>query len=244
MRTTTTAMSDSYPTSCRRCKRELCPADFLQDRAMMLLGRGYCIPCLKQITPKCHYCARTLHQADFTEGRAVSLNGQKVCEGCMEHAVRDASLPEPKPMPAPDHREGADRESRRSCARFVPPPDCTLTVKPRGLRGLISGNAVVLWVDVSEGGLRAVLHGAFKPGDSVEGKMAHPTLDKKISFEAQVRHARSSEKYPGCTLAGLKFVEPSALLVAFIREVLGRNPSVFSLKPPTPKSPFPPARSA
>jgi len=211
---------------------------------MMLLGRGYCIACLEQITPKCHLCSKPLHQADFTEGRAVTLNGQKVCEGCMERAVQNASIPEPKPLPPPDHHEDAAWESRRACSRFVPPLDCTLTVKLRGLLGLISGNAVVLWIDVSEGGLRAVLHGSYKPGDPVEGRMAHPTLDDKIEFRAQVRHGKPSEKYPGCTLAGLKFEEPSALLVAFIREVLGCNPSVLSLKPPTPKSPFPPARSA
>lgn len=235
-------MSDTYPGECRRCKRELCPADFFQDRAMMLLGRGYCIPCLEAVTPKCQLCSKGLHQADFTEGRAVVVNGSRVCEGCMERAVHNAARPEPKPIPEPHDEPGW--ESRRTCSRFVPPQDCDLRVKPTGLRGLLPGNAAVLWVDVSEGGLRAVLRGRYKPGDHVQGRLAHPTLDEPIRFEAQVRHGKPCEKYPGCTLAGLKFEEPSALLVAFIREVLGRIPSVISLKPPTPKSPFPPARTA
>jgi len=238
-------MSDAYPGECRRCKRELCPADYYQDRAMMLLGRGYCIPCLEQVTPKCHLCAKSLHQADFTEGRAAVVNGSKVCDGCLGTAVGNAARPEPKPVPpAPEHHDDPEWASRRATSRFVPPLDCDLIVKPPGLRGLFPGNAVVLWVDVSEGGLRAVLKGAYKPGDRVQGRMAHATLDQPLRFEAQVRHAHPSEKQPGCTLAGLKFEEPSALLQAFVREVLGGIPSIISMKPPTPKSPFPPARTA
>lgn len=238
-------MSDNYPLECRRCKRELCPADYFQDRAMMLLGRGYCIPCLEQATPRCALCSKILHQIDFTEGRALVISGGKYCEPCMERAVAFAARPQPKPLPpASESPDEAELETRRMSSRFVPPYDCDLTVKPSGLRRLLSGNAVVLWVDVCEGGLRAVLRGSYKPGDWIHGRMSHPKLDAPLAFEGQVRHGTPSSQFPGCMLTGLKFEEPSALLLAFIREVLSGIPSVLTLKPPTPKSPFPPARTA
>src|SRR5262249_34836123 len=113
-------------------------------------------------------------------------------------------------------------------------------LRPRGFKALLHKNIARLWIDVSEGGLRAVVQGRAAIGEILHGKLDHPELHEKIVFDGVVRHARKSDKYPDCTLIGLRFEEPSSLLVAFIRDILGREPGMMSLNPPTPK-PRPPS---
>jgi hypothetical protein len=233
-------MSDPAPGACKRCNKVLCGDDFAQDRAMMLLGRAYCATCLEIMTPTCHLCRKALHEADFAEGRAVTLQGVRYCDGCMERAVRTT----PPSTTAPVEKLHPEWKTRRSAIRFVPPLDCEVTLKPSGLKGLLSANIVKLWVDVSEGGLRAIVQGHYEAGDVLQGKLTHPELEDKLEFEGVVRHGRPSDKFPGCTLIGLRFEEPSRLFKAFIRDVLGRQQGVLPLSPPTPKPRPPSAQSA
>jgi hypothetical protein len=233
-------MSDEQPKICDRCFKPVAQADFDEDRAMVLLGRAYCAACLEAMTPTCHLCRKPLHEADFAEGRALTLQGVRFCDGCVEQVVRSE-----KPLSATRvEKPDLGGRSRRASVRFVPPTDGEIILKPAGLKGLISTNLAKLWIDVSEGGLRALLHGRQVSGDVLQGKLAHPELDGKLEFQAIVRHARPSEKFPDCTLAGVKFEEPSKLLQVFIREILGRDPGMRSLSPPTPKPRPPSIRSA
>jgi hypothetical protein len=233
-------MSDPQSGACKRCHKVLCSEDFARDRAMMLLGRAYCATCLEIMTPTCHLCRKALHEGDFAEGRAVTLQGVRFCDACMEQAVRttqpSTTAPVEKPQP--------EWKTRRSAIRFVPPLDCEVTLKPAGLKGLLSANIVRLWVDVSEGGIRAIVQGTFEAGDVLQGKLTHPELEDKLEFQGVVRHGRPSDKFPGCTLIGLRFEEPSKLFQAFIRDVLGREQGVLPLSPPTPKPRPPSAQSA
>ena len=232
-------MSDGRQ-SCKRCSKPIPPEDLAEGRAMVLLGRTYCSVCLEVMTPTCHLCRKAVHEVDFDEGRAVTLQGVRFCDGCMELAVRSTEPLHVVRVEKPD----LGGRSRRATVRFVPPLDCELTLKPPGLKGLLSANVARLWIDVSEGGLRAVLAGHFRIGAILQGRLAHPELREKLEFEGMVRHAKMSDRFPDCTLAGLQFGEPSSLLVAFIRDVLGRDPGMLSLNPPTPRPRPPSIRSA
>lgn len=232
-------MSDPH-LSCKRCSKPVPPEDLAEGRAMVLLGRTYCSVCLEAMTPTCHLCRKPVHEADFAEGRAVTLQGVRFCEGCMEQAVRSSEPLHVVRVEKPD----LGGKSRRANVRFVPPLDCELSLKPCGLRGLLSANIAKLWIDVSEGGLRVVVSGHSRMGDVVQGRLAHPELEKRLEFEGVVRHSKPSEKFPDCTLVGIRFEDPSSLLQAFIRDVLGRDPGMMSLNPPTPRPRPPSARSA
>ncbi len=244
--------------ACRRCAKPLAAADFEFDRAMMLLGRPYCAGCLKDVQRSCHHCKKALRQSDFDGGRAVTLGTDLYCDGCLEGALktaRPAAILPPSALQslAEHHRQAAssgvlpvpppappvvDADSRRATSRFVPPLDCSLTIRPSGLRGFLGGNAVRLWVDVSEGGLRVVITGRYAEGDVLQGVFSHPSLKSKLSFRAQVRYSKAAEKFPGCTLVGLQFEKASTDLVSFIRDVLGQNVTRTAATPP------PSARSA
>ena len=232
-------MTDSRPSQCKRCSKALSGADYSESRAMVLLGAAYCGVCLEIMTPTCRLCRKSLHEGDFAQGRAVTLQGVRYCDACLEQAVKTtetSTVPVEKPHP--------DWKTRRSSIRFVPPQDCEVSLKPPGLKGLLSSNIVKLWVDVSEGGLRAVVQGRYEVGDLLQGKLTHPELDEKLDFQGKVRHAKPSERFSGCTLVGVRFEEPSTLFKAFIRDVLGRRQGVLPLSPPTPKPRPPSARSA
>jgi len=232
-------MADARPSQCKRCAKGLSQADYAENRAMVLLGAGYCSVCLEILTPTCRLCRKSVHESDFAQGRALTLQGVRYCEGCLEQAVRTtetSTVPVEKPHP--------DWKSRRASIRFVPPQDCEVILKRSGLKGFLSTNIVKLLVDVSEGGLRAVVQGRYEVGDLLQGKLLHPELDEKLDFQGMVRHAKPSERFVGCTLVGIRFEEPSSLFKAFIRDVLGRRQGIMPLSPPTPKPRPSSARSA
>jgi hypothetical protein len=258
---------------CVNCGRELSASDFSRDRAMVLLGRAYCLECLEARTLSCHICKQSLRKADFVDGRAFTLLGWKYCGGCLDAAVQHArgesrkappAVPTPAatpkaapPLPSTDTAKipvvqgDSEGESRRMYSRFVPPAECELALKPGGLRGLFGTSVLRLWVDVSEGGLRAVVDGKYEQGEGISGRMSYPPLRLKLEFKGEVRHCKPSEKYAGCYMIGLKFQNPSSELKSFIREVMGDSPAMMSMKPAPPRRsapktevPGPSARSA
>ena len=261
-------MAASRSGPCSKCGKVLSSSDFDQDRALVLLGHAYCLDCLEARILHCHLCKASMRTADFDAGRAVTLLGLKYCGRCLDQAVGHARTLPPAPAPkvaaAPPSTDTGkipvvqgdqDGESRRMFSRFVPPVECKLTLKPDGLRGILSSNLLQLWVDVSEGGLRAVVSGGHKAGDLLQGKMTYAPLSLKLDFKGNVRHCKASEKYHGCVMVGLKFENPSSELQSFIREVMGQNTSMMAMKAPSrprsaPKTEIhapagpPPARSA
>jgi hypothetical protein len=258
--------------ACRRCAKPLADADFEFDRALILLGRPYCAACLKDVLRKCQLCRKWLRQADFEAGRALTLGNNLYCDGCLEEALRTSrpatvlppsvvqrlqelqrgdeapvelpARPRAAAVVAPQTPEEVGWESRRTTVRFVPPLDCNLSIRKVGIRGLLGGNTVRLWVDVSEGGLRSVIEGRYEVGDEVRGRISHSSLGRPLGFRAQVRHCKPSEKYSGCSMVGIRFETPSALLVSFIRDVLGRTIAMISMKTLPSRQPTPRPRSA
>lgn len=232
-------MNDAGRVACKRCAKPLAEPDFRQDRAMMLLGAAYCSSCLETMTPTCHRCRKALHEMEFAQGRALTIQGVRFCDGCLEEALRSASSSPVLRVEKPD----LNGRSRRVHVRFVPPQEAELTLKPLGFRGLLRSNVARLWIDVSEGGLRLIIQGTAEVGDLFHGRVSHPELGTRLEFQAMVRHARPAERLPGTSLVGLRFEEPSVMLRAFIREILGRAPGMLTLSPPTPKPP-PTSRTA
>ncbi|MBI3855070.1 MAG: PilZ domain-containing protein [Planctomycetes bacterium] len=236
------------PGPCSMCGCKVTRADFEAERAMLLLGKICCIPCLESRSLFCHPCRKQLSRKDFDSGRAVTLLGNRYCDVCLVHALlkqrnrhpRPAARPEPKPEPVlretapvrPETRriplahleDGQD--SRRAFSRFIPPAECSLSLKPEGLRGLFSSNLVKIWVDVSEGGLRAVVSGSFRKDDPLRGEVVYPPLKARHEIRVVVRYAKPCTAYPGCTMVGVQFQNPTADLQAFIREVLAETPSI------------------
>jgi hypothetical protein len=225
-------MSDT-PTACKRCAKALEPSDFHEGGALVLLGAAYCSSCLEVMTPTCHRCRTPLHETDFAQGRALTIQGVRFCDGCMEEGLRSASASPVLRVEKPD----LGGRNRRLRVRFAPPPETGLTLKPLGFRGLLRSNVLRLWVDVSEGGFRCIVQGTAEVGDLFHGKVEHPELAARLDFRAMVRHARPAERFPGCSLVGVRFEDPSVMLQAFIREILGRAPGMLTLSPPTPKPP-------
>jgi hypothetical protein len=232
-------MSDAPRTGCKRCSTLLSDADFQEGRAMRLLGAAYCGSCLEAMTPTCHQCRKALHETDFAQGRALTIQGVRFCDGCMEEALRSASTSPVLRVEKPD----LGGRSRRVHVRFVPSHEAGLTLKPLGFRGLLRSNIARLWIDVSEGGLRCIVQGTVEVGDLFHGRLDHPELATRLEFQGMARHARPAERFSGCSLIGLRFEEPSVMLQAFIREILGRAPGMLTLSPPTPKPP-PTSRTA
>lgn len=261
------------PGACRRCEKTLSLSDFEYGRALMLLGRAYCATCLKEFRRHCYLCRKYLGHADFESGRAMTLGSEMYCDGCLGEAIRisrpsavlhpsvvqtlrriqdgieqidqdlrTAAAPAVEKKPPVDPAEN-DWESRREHGRFVPPENCSLALRPGGVKGLLRSLRVPVWLDVSEGGLRAVVEGKFEAGDLLRGTLRHASLADPFDFDAEVRYAKPAEKYPNSSLIGVQFKHPSRELRAFIRVMLGETRAATP-KNAKPESTEPPARSA
>ena len=206
-------MSDGVSMTCHRCRTRLAPKDFETGRAITLLGHRYCDTCLSQ--------------AILKQRNKRTASGDR-------HTTRRRSGPRPEPAPSSELEIGQD--SRREFDRFIPPGDCTLVLKHEGIRGLIDANLVQLWVDVSEGGLRAVVTGSFVKDDRLRGEMILAREKIRHELRVTVRHAKPCAAYPGCTMIGLQFDRPTLELRAFIRDSLAEPPSVL---PETKRRPRP-----
>ena len=225
--------------SCADCGVVLSTRGSKYERAALLSGGAYCTACITKLSFTCEKCARPILLDDFEQGRAMTLLGSKYCEGCLESAVRRTRSAEPaRPAPevaARDRSSGNAWGAHRAHPRFVPPLDCRLTVRRPGLRGLMGGDRLSLWVDVSEGGMRVILRGKFEVDQEIQGELVHPSLGTPLSFRAAVRHAKRSRRYQEATLIGVRFEAPSVELRAFIRDTLSVQPSL--VPPPVRKKP-------
>lgn len=176
----------------------------------------------------CDRCGVPLREADFDAGRAVILLGRRYCDPCINRVVaaqkenehRAALSPRPRALPELPEHVAPPPEDRRTTYRFVPPGEASLAVRRAGLSGLFAGNLVRFWIDVSEGGFRAILSRPLSTGESVQATLRFQGETFRIA--AAVNHRAPSESHPGCFSTGLRFVDPSAPLRVFIRDVLGK----------------------
>lgn len=211
---------------CTFCNTGFRESDFQRDRAVRILGWSYCAGCVKEAKGYCQFCGRGLRPDDLSEGRAITLSDRPYCEACMDRAVdevhraiREAKQPADRVSePIRGTREGDTQ--RRLHTRFVPPESGELILKEPGVMGFLQTNRIRLWLDVSEGGCRAIVAGQYERAELFQLWIAHPDLPERLGVTAEVRHVKPARKYSGHQLVGFKFVDPSPELRVFIRCML------------------------
>jgi hypothetical protein len=114
---------------------------------------------------------------------------------------------------------------RRTEGRFLPTPEFELILKPSGLSGLLGGNPVQHWSDVSEGGLQAIISRKTRPGDVFKARIVQKNSGKEYAVPVSAKHISESQRYPGSFVVGFRFVDPPAQLRSFIVQSFGRNPA-------------------
>lgn len=239
-------MTEPANAACRDCGRPI-EGGIFKAGETRILGMAFCEECVRSRTLFCHTCRAPLSSEDFAQGLAVTLLGRRFCENCLESAVqegRQKAARNPatrRASPSTIRRAAADDVQsddtiaiRRLYGRFVPHAEAVLVVKKPGLWGALRGNLARLWLDVSEGGYRAILSGRFELETRLSGLISFKPSKESFPFTSIVKHARPSQRYPGCVLAGLKFEKPSRELQAFIRSQMSGRPVMIPA--PAPKA--------
>lgn len=225
---------------CHDCGQPLKTGLF--GRETRVLGAPFCPACVEARTLYCHGCRASIRSEDFEAGLAVTLLGRRYCHACLEAAVKEGReragrKPEPPakdgPAPLVKADDPSDPESiavRRAYGRYVPPADTELVARGGGW-GALLGNRVRLWLDVSEGGFRAILRGSFQVDELLSGSVRERGSRRSFAFQARVRHSRPARRHPGCVLVGACFEKPSAELQAFIKSKMAGRPAMIPSSP-------------
>ena len=236
-------MSSASPT-CAGCGIIVSPHGPAYDRALRLSGSPYCARCVPDVTVECHRCKKALRLDDFEQGTAMVLLGHKYCDHCLEDAVekkrQEGPPPHQSPSPALLDESGKKWLAARAHPRFLPPQDCTLSIHRQSVLGLLTGNVLRLWVDLSEGGLRVILRGSYDVDDRLKGTFAYPPRNLKLDFRGTVRYVKSTEQFPGSMVVGLRFDEPSAELQAFLQQLTEEHTGTT---PPPSRNQIPQSRA-
>ena len=198
----------------------------------------------------CYTCGAELKRKDSDSGRAVILLGRHFCETCMER-TRELSRPSAKlsrkahlsrgdtdaaalsdnPFErSPEEIEGIQRLTE---VRKAPPFGAGLHVRKLGALGLLGANAVVLWLDVSIRGCRAILSGSFEKGSVHTLTIHHAGLQRRVKAHASIETVDPSEQHPGAFLVGFRFENRTPQLeefVALLIEESGRTSPSRSLR--------------
>ncbi|HEX7896169.1 MAG TPA: PilZ domain-containing protein [Planctomycetota bacterium] len=201
-------------------------------------GAGYCEACVGARSLSCHTCRETLSADDFAAGRAVTLLGRRYCQDCLETAVQkgrqEAESGVRLPDAAPDVPSEDSVQIRRLYGRYVAPGDAKLIVKAGGLAGFLRGNLARLWLDVSEGGFRAIVGGLFQVDAALRGSIVDTPRNTAYPFRATVMHVRASQRYPNSCLVGCRFEAPSVELRSFLQRNMSGRPATFPAPPLKP----------
>jgi hypothetical protein len=210
---------------CRDCGESLSPDLFKGGCDTRILAEAYCAACLAaRSMAVCLNCGGGLRLEDFEEGRAVTLAGRRFCEACLPATVgKDRGEAPPSGGDEPDTEETPTAVGRRH-GRYLPGRNAVLAVRARGMGGLFRGDRVRVWLDMSEGGFRAILSGPLDPESRVGGSITCGSNGTTFPFEAVVKYVRAAPRHAGCVLAGCEFVDASADLMAFIRTTLAARP--------------------
>jgi hypothetical protein len=176
---------------------------------------------------KCDFCQGRIAAADLEEGRAVLVLGFRYCASCMSQAIRKKTrnpslFPpcDPKPAraapaapPAPAPASAPPRD-RRTHERFRPPEGAELVLRARGGLGRLLGvNLVKKWVDVSLGGLGAVITRRIREGETLDARISYKPLGDAFDVVVVARHVRQQDGLPS---VGFEFENPCGRLRVFL----------------------------
>jgi hypothetical protein len=228
---------------CDFCRVKFPASEFSEGDAVLLLGKKVCRLCVQKGTRYCHFCRAGISDLDFEEGRAVTLLGKRYCEKCLATAVErskpsntsGSSVGRPIDVlaaPSPSSRSSASAPvahvptgaELRAFERFVPPREARLFIKAPGLDGVLGKNRVRMWLDLSEGGARAIVQGSFEKGDEIDAEVRYEPLKARHPVVLKVRHAHPSKSFPDSAVVGFKFVDPDRELKELVRTRLKVHP--------------------
>ena len=155
----------------------------------------------------CGFCGSEIPLLDFQEDRAGVMSGKNCCADCLEAGAWFGSAQKPS-------------ESRiwRKQPRFVPTLNLDLTLRLPGWRGVVTGNLVKHWLDLSGEGLRAVVGRRCAMGDLLMARISHRTTGYVYEIVSSVRHVHESES---SVVAGFLFENPSLGFQEMIRQTYG-----------------------
>lgn len=109
---------------------------------------------------------------------------------------------------------------RRRSRRYLPPQDFRVALKRPGLLSLLGGDLLLSCLNLSEGGLRAVLKKEVAVGDTLRARLEPGRGAELMEFILRVQYAVPSGTHPGCWEAGLLFENASPQLKSRLRSIL------------------------
>lgn len=220
------------PRSCKFCDGPVSPGDLAEGRAALLFGRLYCPRCLVSALE------REMTKIGPAQPPGVAAS-PPVPDGDREPSERTKDGGADRDTPRGGLPSGG--EDRRAVSRYVPPYQAGLVLRLPGLFGLCRGNLVQFWVEVSEGGLRAIVTRKLSRGDVLRARLSLPA--RSFGVDVEVRHVSESRRSPGAFLAGFRFVDPAPEFLTWVREHLCRFPAVAGPRPRGRPAPPPEGRS-
>jgi len=114
----------------------------------------------------------------------------------------------------------AGNRARRAHVRIVP-VDCVLQLRREGLMGWLAGNLCAQWLDVSEGGLGALVSRELRVGERLRVRLLHPDgYGAALAGTVRVQHVRAAKSRPGSYVIGAEFVAPSRMLSMCLRALV------------------------
>lgn len=114
---------------------------------------------------------------------------------------------------------GADARSHR---RFVP-LDCSLSIKRDGMAGLFGANYARTILDLSEGGLSAVVSRTMPLRRRLRVELVLGPYRERFVATAVVVHATVSSTAGGGVVVGLRFLQRSPVMRVCIQSMLHRS---------------------
>jgi hypothetical protein len=158
----------------------------------------------------CEFCQNAIPFLDLREGRAAVISGKTCCAQCANDGawIKAASVPLP---------EGVFR--RRASPRFIPSNQCELDLRPRGWQGWFSRNLNLKWLDVSQGGLRAVVRGTWEVDHRLAARIFHQPTNTTHQLTVRVRHVQVASEFPDAVVMGVEFETPPPALQNMLRSV-------------------------
>jgi hypothetical protein len=157
----------------------------------------------------CDFCRQPIPYLDFGEGRAAVISGKNCCAACADDGawIRAGSAVPPGVL------------QRRATPRYLPSSQCELIIRLRGVRGIFGGNLNLRWLDVSEGGLRAVIRRECRTDERLSARIVHRPRGKSYRVALLVRHVRNSAQFPEGYVTGAQFLDPSPEFLGLIRRL-------------------------
>lgn len=112
------------------------------------------------------------------------------------------------------------RTERRRSRRYRPPSGFSMELKGSGFLGFLCGNFFKACINLSEGGIRALVSRAVKEGETLHGQLMMVRGVKPLEVTLRVQFAVPSGSSPACWEAGLRFVDPSPELARAVKNVI------------------------